>query len=63
MKPTPKYQQLQFDERIALCNLQAQGFSKSAMALLLDRSPATISREFVRNAPSGQYSCTFAQRR
>jgi transposase, IS30 family len=63
MKSTLKYQQLQLDERIALSSLQAQGFSQRAMAVLLGRSPATISRELARNGPSGQYCCTFAQQR
>ena len=63
MKPTPRYQQLQLDERIALSSFQVQGLSIRAMARMLKRSASTISRELARNAPSGQYSCTFAQQR
>jgi len=63
MKQTQQYQQLQLDERIALSKLQNQGLSIRAMARMLKRSPSTISREIARNAPSGQYSCTFAQQR
>ena len=33
------------------------------MARILNRAPSTISREILRNAPSGKYSCTFAQKR
>jgi len=63
MKEPQQYRQLQFDERVAISSFQAQGMSIRAMARMLMRSPSTISREIARNAPSGQYSCTFAQQR
>jgi IS30 family transposase len=63
MKKVQSYQQFQPDERIALSSLKAQGLSMRAMARMLNRSPSTISRELARNAPSGQYRCTFAQQR
>ena len=57
------YQQLQYEERIAIASFQAQGLSIRAMARILKRAASTISREMLRNAPSGTYSCTFAQKR
>ena len=63
MKKVQQYQQLQLGERIALSQWREQGLSLRAMARMLGRSPSTISREITRNAPSGQYRCTFAQQR
>ena len=57
------YRQLQYDERIAISSFQAQGLSIRAMARILNRAASTISREILRNAPSGKYSCIFAQKR
>jgi transposase, IS30 family len=57
------YQQLQYEERIAIASYQGQGLSIRAMARILNRAASTISREMLRNAPSGKYSCTFAQKR
>ena len=57
------YEQLQYDERIAIASYQAQGLSIRALVRLLSRAASTISREIARNAPSGQYRCTFAQQR
>ena len=57
------YQQLQYEERIAIASFQVKGLSIRAMARILNRAASTISREILRNAPSGQYSCTFAQKR
>jgi len=57
------YQQLQYEERIAIASFQAQGLSIRAMARILNRAASSISREILRNAPSGQYSCMFAQKR
>ena len=57
------YQQLQYEERIAIASFQERGLSIRAMARILNRAPSTISREMLRNAPSGQYSCMFAQKR
>ena len=63
MTQPQNYQQLQYDERIAIASFQAQGLSIRAMARILKRAPSTISREMLRNAPSGKYSCTYAQKR
>lgn len=63
MKKLQQYQQLQLQERIALSQLREQGLSIRAIARMLGRSPSTLSRELARNAPSGQYHCTFAQQR
>ena len=57
------YEQIQYGERVAIASYQAQGLSIRAMARILNRCASTISREIARNAPSGQYSCTFAQQR
>ena len=57
------YSQLQYDERVAIAGFKDQGLSIRAMARILNRAPSTISREILRNAPSGKYSCTFAQKR
>jgi transposase, IS30 family len=57
------YQQLQYDERVAIAGFRAQGLSIRAMARMLNRTASTISREVLRNAPCGKYSCTFAQKR
>ena len=63
MTTAKHYQQLQYDERIAIASYRAQGLGIRLIARLLSRAASTISREIVRNAPSGQYSCTFAQKR
>ena len=63
MTKATHYEQLQYDERIAITSYQAQGLSIRAMARILSRAASTISREIARNAPSGQYRCTFAQQR
>ena len=63
MTKSQYYQQLQYEERIAIASFQAQGLSIRAMARILNRAASTISREILRNAPSGQYSCMFAQKR
>ena len=61
---TPKhYQQLQYTERMAIASYRVQGLSIRLIARILNRAASTISREIERNAPSGQYSCTFAQTR
>ena len=57
------YEQIQYGERVAIASYQSQGLSIRAMARILNRAASTISREIARNAPSGQYSCTFAQQR
>ena len=63
MTKATHYEQLQYDECIAIASSQAQGLSIRAMARILSRAASTISREIARNAPSGQYRCTFAQQR
>ncbi|QIE29552.1 helix-turn-helix domain-containing protein [Caballeronia sp. SBC2] len=40
------YQQLQPEERLTIANLHLQGSSIRAMALILGRSPATVSRAY-----------------
>jgi IS30 family transposase len=40
-----KYQQLQPEERLTIASLHLQGSSMRAMARMLGRSPATVSRE------------------
>ena len=57
------YQQLHYEERIAIASFQAQGLSIRATARILNRAASTIGRAILRNAPSGQYSCMFAQKR
>ena len=63
MTKATRYEQIQYGERVAIASYQAQGLSIRAMARILRRAASTISREIARNAPSGQYSCTFAQQR
>ncbi len=63
MPQSQHYQQLQYEERIAIASFQAQGLSIRAMARILKRAPSTISREMLRNGPSGKYSCYYAQKR
>ena len=63
MSKPQHYQQLQYDERLAISSFQVQGLSIRAMARILNRAASTISREILRNAPSGLYSCTHAQKR
>ena len=57
------YEQLQYDERVAIAGFRDQGLSIRAMARILNRAASTISREILRNAPSGKYSRIFAQKR
>ena len=57
------YEQLQYDERVAIAGFKEQGLSIRAMARILNRAASTISREILPNAPSGKYSCIFAQKR
>lgn len=57
------YQQLHYEERIAIASFQAQGLSIRVTARILNRAASTIGRAILRNAPSGQYSCMFAQKR
>jgi transposase, IS30 family len=63
MTTSKHYQQLQYTERMAIASYRVQGLSIRLIARILNRAASTISREIVRNAPSGHYSCTFAQTR
>lgn len=63
MKPEPKYQQLGIEDRRTIVIGREQGLGIRAIARILNRSASTISREIARNAPSGPYSCSFAQQR
>ena len=60
------YSQLQPEDRVTIASLKQQNYSVRAIARQLLRSPATISRELVRNAhPSGHpsdYGSVKAQR-
>lgn len=59
-----RYQQLSADERVALSGLRLQGMSMRRIALVLGRSPSTISREFSRNAqPDSAYQAKQAHSR
>ena len=44
-----QYQQLQPEERLTIASMHLQGSSMRAMARMLGRSPATVSRELARN--------------
>jgi IS30 family transposase len=63
MKPENHYKQLDYQDRLATALGKEQGLSIRAIARILNRSPSSISRECLRNSPSGSYSCTFAQQR
>ena len=63
MTKANQYEQIQYDERVAIASYRAQGLCIRLIARILKRAASTISREILRNAPSGQYSCIFAQKR
>lgn len=70
MQEQMRYQQLQPEDRMTIASMSQQGSSKRAMALLLGRSPSTISREIKRNGHSAKgyashtaHLCCFARRR
>jgi IS30 family transposase len=50
------YKQLQPEERLTIASLQLQGLSIRAMAWILGRSPATVSRELTRNSSALGYA-------
>lgn len=58
---TTRYRQLQPEDRVTLAALRQQGLSLRQIAAVLDRSPATLSRELRRNAKAGEYSSSAAQ--
>ncbi|EED65077.1 IS30 family transposase [Comamonas testosteroni] len=65
--PPRRYQQLQTEDRVTLASLVQRKFGVREMALVMGRSPSTISRELRRNAqPAGYASaaaCACAQQR
>jgi hypothetical protein len=56
-----QYQQLQPEERLTIASLHLQGSSIRAMARILGRSPATVSRELTRNSSAVGYASLPAQ--
>jgi transposase, IS30 family len=63
MPDKASYQQLQPEERLAIASLRLQDVSIRAMALILGRSPATISRELMRNSSATGYASVPAEAR
>jgi len=63
MQSTPqrRYQQLQPEDRVTLASLIQQKFTVRGIALVLGRSPSTISRELLRNAQPAGYASTAAR--
>ncbi|CAG4911961.1 IS30 family transposase IS1086 [Paraburkholderia saeva] len=51
-----QYQQLQPEERLTIASMHLQGSSMRAMARMLGRSPATVSRELARNCRFENYA-------
>jgi len=56
-----QYQQLQPEERLTIASMHLQGSSMRAMARMLGRSPATVSRELARNCRFDSYASMPAQ--
>ena len=56
-----RYQQLQPEERLTIASQHLQGSSIRAMARMLGRSPATVSRELARNCGPERYASVPAQ--
>ena len=56
MSERTPYQQLQPEERLTIASMRLQGSSIRAMARILGRSPATISRELARNSSPVGYA-------
>jgi IS30 family transposase len=56
-----RYQQLQPEERLTIASMYQQGSSMRAMARMLGRSPATVSRELARNCGRDSYASVPAQ--
>ena len=57
------YEQLQYDEHVAIAGFKDQELNIWAMARIFNRAACSVSREILRNAPSGKYSCIFAHKR
>lgn len=56
------YRQLQPEDRVTLASLRQQGLGTRAIARVMQRSPATISREMHRNTCGEAYASSAAQR-
>jgi IS30 family transposase len=56
------YKQLQPEDRMMIASLRQQNFSIRRIAMVLQRSPSTISRELTRNSEQGTYASVNAQR-
>ena len=61
MPDQTSYQQLQPEERLAIASLRLQDVSIRAMARILGRSPATVSRELTRNSSPAGYASVPAE--
>jgi IS30 family transposase len=61
MPEKTSYQQLQPEERLEIASLRLQNVSIRAMARILGRSAATVSRELTRNSSAVGYSSHPAQ--
>jgi IS30 family transposase len=61
MHERTQYQQLQPEERLIIASLHLQGSSIRAMARILGRSPATVSRELTRNSSPAGYASVPAE--
>ena len=61
MHERTRYQQLQPEERLTIASLHLQGSSIRAMARILGRSPATVSRELTRNSSPAGYASVPAE--
>jgi transposase, IS30 family len=61
MNERTQYKQLQPEERLTIASLHLQGSSIRAMARILGRSPATVSRELTRNSCSAGYASVPAE--
>jgi IS30 family transposase len=63
MQSTPqrRYQQLQPEDRVTLASLIQQKYTVREIALVLGRSPSTVSRELRRNAQPAGYASTAAR--
>jgi IS30 family transposase len=59
---TTRYRQLQPEERVTIAALRQQNQSLRQIAVVLGRSPGTLSRELKRNSAAGAYSSSPAQK-
>ena len=56
------YTPLTQEERSLICTLLPEGFSKRYIALRLNRSPLTTSKEIMRNTTRNGYSAQYAHK-